>query len=777
MNSIGDVNLPPLQKEVPSLPLPSPSYQVSFRIIKGILLLFLLALPIPVDRAWIWPPLPYEEYFALPTAMIGPPLGSFGAEITPEGNLYTGFTEVLFLLGQKPREIHSRKKVLVGDRYPAVIWEDQEDHLLFRFRAYALGASSQYPPLYRLKIEVYNPTPTSKESTLWIAFRFRLPEESRFRARIPFNPYWKYAFQRHLALREGQVLGVLPEGWQKRYKTLQITSNTLSPEAYTGPFIGTEAGVDEARPVLASLYPIQLPPKEKTQFILSIPASPCDPSWGSALSALSEEDTFKIFKQEWDTWFSKACWMDLPDPKTRGLYYASLAYLLISADREGKHLILKVNELQYDNFWLRDATFMILALEQVGYQELAKEACLYFLEKQKRDGLFISQPYQLDGLGQALWTFGQYYRWSKDLSFVKRVYPSVSRAVAWLEKTLRESSLGLLPATHPLDNENLYGHILGNDFWAWAGLASAVELAKALKKRKEAEKWSVLLTSYRQNILRALRQATQRTRGRIPPALEPGGYDWGNLEVAWPTSFLPATHSWTQKTIAYARRNFREGLMTYSRPYLLHGYLGNDVAMTELLAGERERVLDYFRSLVKHTSSAHCGFELVNRFSRTFGRNLIPHGTFAGKFLLLLRSMLLNERENFLEVGKVLPPEWIQPGKQIKVQEAPTLWGPLSLCWRFSPQGATLNLHWEARPHPQLTLNPKLVTPHLSLGLQKEGKPTPAPNHPQFLVIYPPVGYLFTSAVVSQGHLLSFHPEKILLAPEDLQLVVSWRKR
>lgn len=771
------MNLPPPQNKSSSPRLLSPSlYPPIFRGIKGVFLFLFLTLPTPVDRAWFWPPLPYKEYFALPTAMIGPPLGLFGAEITPEGNLYTGFTEVFFLLGKKPRGIHSRKKVLVGDRYPAVIWEDQEDHLLFRFRAYALSTSSQLPPFYRLKVEIYNPTSSPKESALWIAFRFRLPEESRFRARIPFNPYWKYAFQGDLALREGQILGVLPEGWQKRFKTLRITSHTLSPEDYTGPFIGSEAEVDEARPVLASLYPISLPPREKTQFLLSIPASPCDPSWGTTLATLPEEEAFKRFKQEWDMWFSQACWVDLPDPKTRGLYFASLAYLLISADQEGEHLILKVNELQYNNFWLRDATFMILALEQMGYQELAKKACLYFLQKQKRDGLFISQPNQLDGLGQALWTFGQHYRWSKDHAFVKRIYPSVRRAVAWLEKTLRGNSLGLLPATHPLDNENLYGHILGNDFWAWAGLASAVELAKALKEREDSIKWSALLTSYRQNILRALRRATQQTGGRIPPALEPGGYDWGNLEVAWPTGFLPATHPWTQKTIAYARRNFQEGLITYSRSSLLHGYLGNDVAMTELLAGEREKVLDYFRSLVKHTSSAHCGFELVNRFSRTFGRNLIPHGTFAGKFLLLLRSMLFYEGENSLEIGKVLPPEWVQPGKQITVQKAPTLWGPLSLRWRFASQGATLSLNWEARTPTQPLPHPKPGAPHLPRKLPKAGSSSQGSNRPRFLVVYPPVGYLFTSVRVSQGRLLSFHPEKILIAPKDFRLTVSWRK-
>ena len=51
--------------------------------------------------------------------------------------------------------------------------------------------------------------------------------------------------------------------------------------------------------------------------------------------------------------------------------------------------------------------------------------------------------------------------------------------MAWLIGARAADPLDLLPATTPSDNEQVTGHITGDDFWALAGVEQAVELAKA----------------------------------------------------------------------------------------------------------------------------------------------------------------------------------------------------------------------------------------------------------------------------------------------------------
>jgi hypothetical protein len=405
-----------------------------------------------------------------------------------------------------------------------------------------------------------------------------------------------------------------------------------------------------------------------------------------------------------------------------------------------------VNELQYDGFYLRDGAFMIRALDLMGRHAEA-EACLrYFLSRQKPDGLFQSQAGQMDGWGQALWAIGQHGRITGNAAFQRSAFPAVEKAVEWLQKARhRPGSMGLLPPADPRDNEQIGGHLFGADFFAYRGLWEARRLAQSVNA-PEAGAWERELSEYHAAVMTALKTATSRTGGYIPPALEPGGYDWGNLEVVVPGHVLPARHPWVTATLSHARGQFTEGQMTYADRDTIHGYLGFDVPMTELQRGENERALDALLSAAAHTTAANGGFEYGSASRRDYGKNLSPHGCWAAKYIALLRDSLIREEGDTLHLGSALSPAWVEPGQSVRVLHAPTDFGTVDYTLQGQKYGAKLIL--------------QVMRHEGSLPLKK-------------IVIHAPVGARFQAAEARRG-LLFQNSERIELEPYADELEIEW---
>jgi hypothetical protein len=431
----------------------------------------------------------------------------------------------------------------------------------------------------------------------------------------------------------------------------------------------------------------------------TVPTVPVDRKSGAykAIAAASYSQSRARVLGMWRRMLGSGMGLHVPEGKVVDTFYASLMNLLLSRYRQDGYWIQTVNQLQYHAFWLRDTAVIASAFDLAGMHKTAAQDLRFFLTWQQPDGLFISRPGQYDGFGQALWAFGDHVQRTGDANFARMVLPAVGRAMAWLEKARADDPLGLLPPSDPHDNEQIAGHLVGDNLWGVAGARAAATLARTAGDPQTADRWAAQAAAYQATLDAQIRQAANGNGGVIPPALDQkGGQDWGNLWPVWPTGIYSASDDMVERTMRHARNDFREGIATYLDGRLLHDYLGFRVFETDLAAGNQQRTIDGLYAALAHTTATHGGFETGVRVygSRAVDDNMTPHGWFAAEYVSLLRNMLVRERpEGGITLMSALSPAWLKPGESVSVHDAPTTYGKVSYTLRPTDDGARLEWH------------------------------------------------------------------------------------
>jgi hypothetical protein len=451
-------------------------------------------------------------------------------------------------------------------------------------------------------------------------------------------------------------------------------------------------------PVLMVQYALHLPPGGRESLVLKMPVQPIAEGDTSALSELRATDFDTAFTDTVDDWekiLGRGVQIQLPEKKVSDSFRASLVYDLMARDHVGEDYIQTVNKLHYHAFWLRDGAHIMSAYDVAGYPDLVRQSLRFFLKFQEPNGLFISQPGQYDGWGQALWAFGRYYRFSHDRAFAEEVFPAVQRAVKWLHEARQADPLHLMPATNPGDAEftRVVAHVTGHNFWALAGLREAVVLANAVGAATDAKEFQAEYDDYYQVLFKKLDVVVSKTGDYVPPGLDvPGGQDWGNMDTLYPEILMPPFDPKVTGTLKQVRSKYGEGLMTYAG--WLHHYITMKNTEAELVRGEQPQVLRDLYTVLIHTSSTHAGWEVgpLPWSTRDFGGDLAPHGWFAAEYVILLRNMLIREQDGGLHLLSALSPEWCKPGDEIDVVNAPTEFGSVSMKGVFQDKGMTLDL-------------------------------------------------------------------------------------
>ena len=648
-----------------------------------------------------------------PTDQLAVPGEVAGTEITPEGYLYTGHTELVFDVGARLRPYTQPLRGLAGGRYPVVSSRVESGGVRYRIEVFASPVAGRAVDFVR--VELHNtsrrPAPARFAASVRHAgggqtasgaprFRFRRPAVAErpglyVQPGTAFDAGATYAFAGHRLMRDGRALYLFP-----RARGGVALRRDLRPDGSGRVRPGTRFGRSD--------YALRLAPGQRVvlDFKLPvIPLSPTDPAFAAVVRASARVHRERTLRY-WRRVLSPAMRVELPERKVEDAFYAALVTNAQSRYRTGQgQWVQAVNKLQYHSFYLRDAAIITNSFDLVGLHRLARENLAFLGSWQGADGLFISRPGQYDGHGQALWALGEHARRARDPAFARTVFPAVSRAVDWIAGARRRDPLGLLPAGDPRDNELMTGHLSGDNFWAIAGLERAVELARMLGERDAAERFAAEHAALRAALVAQVRRAVRASDGRIPPALDrPGGQDWGNLWASYPVHVLSPADPAVEATIRHARRRFREGLATYLDGRLLHHYLGFRVLQTELLGGRRRRVVRGLYDALAHTTATHGGFEtgIHPGGSRSVDDNPTPHGWYAAEYVALLRNMLVREQGQGIVLGAALSPAWLRPGRVVRVGGAPTPAGPVSFSLRARRGGA--ELRWRAPAGADLSL-------------------------------------------------------------------------
>ncbi|HEY5199001.1 MAG TPA: hypothetical protein VIJ51_18420 [Solirubrobacteraceae bacterium] len=652
------------------------------------------------------------SFLATPTDQLAVP-GLFGAtEVTPEGDLYTGYGELTFELGS-PLELYDQpSRSLEDGRYPVI--DSSVEHAGVRYSVELLATPVGGVSVNLVRVIMRNVT-HSQRTAVW-AVGMRRSGGSRLTTQGA--PYFRYlapsGTENGLYAQPGAVIP--PTATWTVADDAIVRDGQVSaflPAATTGRTVAARATCPTRVEICASAtYARALAPGQQTALDFAMPAVPVALSspLAARIAGLHYPEAHTALRSASDTALGPAMRLQLPEKAVENAYYASLTQILTSryelpgsGSGPGGPWVQTVNDLQYHAFWLRDAAIMVNALDLAGLHTVAAQDVAYFASWQEADGLFISRPDQYDGMGQALWAIGRHAELTGDAHFARSELPAVSRALSWISQQIALDPLGLMPISDPGDNEYTAGHLAGDNFWAVAGVDAALRLAQIAGDPELAASWVALDTQLRANVARVTRAAAARNGGTVPPALDhAGGLDWGNWWVAYPDGPLGLYDPVVTATIADAAARMREGIATYDHGRLLHDYLGFRIFETQLERGDQAPVVAGLYSEIAHSSGTSGGFEtsIAPFGKRSSASNLSPHGTYSGELVTLIRNMLVRDDGSRVYLLSAVPTAWLEPGAVTAVTQAPTTLGHVAVRLRARAGGATLTWSAPATSHP-----------------------------------------------------------------------------
>ena len=655
------------------------------------------------------PVTPYS-FLTEPTDQLGVPGYIPGTALTPDGSLYTGWAELAFRFGPRLAPVNGTIRDLLDDRYPVIRYHLRSGTVIYTVTTLAAAVGHRPVDFVRVTIRNYGTRPAlaawgaglrysggKHESNGNYRFRFRRPavparEGLYDQPGNAFDPAAVWGFSGNAVTRAGQALLLFPGPPRGTMRT-----ETLRPDTIAAPVtVGTISGEVD--------YRLRLAPGHQVELDFAMPVVPVAP--GSAdyrqIAGASFAGELKSVVRYWRGLYARAIQIGVPEPKVADTFYTSLANMAIPrypASTGG--WVQAVNKLQYNAFWLRDASFISNAFDLAGLHDLAAQDLGFFPSWQQPDGLFISRPSQYDGFGEALWAIGEHALRTRDRGFAQQMIGPVERALAWFEADRASEPWGLMPASAPGDDELTTGHITGDNLLAADGIESAIGMAGLIGRTDLASRWQADLAGFLADLRGRLSAAEAKTGGWIPPALEAnGGQDWGNLWAAYPGQILSPEDPAVTATLRHVVSHFRDGIATYYSGAALHDYLGFRVFETELLRGDQLDVVRGLYSELAHTTSTNAGWEvgILPRGARVLGDDVAPHGWFAAEYVALLRNMLVRENGRQLMLMSSVSPSWLRPGQTITVSNADTSLGRIAYKLQTLPGGAVLR--WRASPVP-----------------------------------------------------------------------------
>lgn len=412
--------------------------------------------------------------------------------------------------------------------------------------------------------------------------------------------------------------------------------------------------------------------------------------WMTPLASPLELDKRKQrYIETWEKMMSIE--LDLPDKSFVDGMLCQLAHLyMFTVDNS-----IRITPVSYPLWWLRDGAYVLNALNKGGFHEFADRACREIAGREAFGG-FGSEG---DGPSDQIWMLSEHFLLTRDMDFLREVYPHIKRYAELLmkmrrtDRPLRKFTEFVIPLCMLDPNVDLMclpakdGLIMGRmdhgirPFWingfAYMALKRAAICARAL-----GEEDSVF------------EQEAEELKKAIWAKVEP---EFGKDDRDVNSAFWPA--GWARREDELIRTRFHKFWDEVRYPNGEHApekewtYFEAGQAHNFLLLGEREKAwvsIEYF--LYKHTAPGLYTYpEAINGntgllWPRTRGWDdvecVTPHGWTAAEVFHLLRDCLVREEEGKIVIGSGIPSTW--EGEHFRVGNIPTYYGNLS--FEYKPE-------------------------------------------------------------------------------------------
>jgi hypothetical protein len=471
---------------------------------------------------------------------------------------------------------------------------------------------------------------------------------------------------------------------------------------------------------------VLLKPGETAVFEFYLPHNPISKERALRLSNQSFNERLTECKNFWKAKLDEAARIRLPEKRIEEMIQAGLLHLdLITYGIEPDETLAPCIGV-YSPIGTESSP-IIQFFSSMGLHDIAKRSLMFFLDKQHEDGMIQNFGGYMVETGAALWSMGEYFRYTHDTAWVKEVKLKLLKScdflLQWRERNKKADLLGKgygMIDGKVADPEDQYHQFMLNAY-GYLGLSRVAEIlslmdaANTKRLKLEAEAWK---KDIRTSFFNSMATSPVVPLGdgtwcpTVPPWTEARAARFLYLE---PELFLShGTFTISDGLLGPLYLIFCEVLDPSEQASLMMLQYHTDILYQRNAAFSqpyysRHNWVQLKLALVKpflktyyNTFSA-----LADRETYTFWEHLYQvsvHKTHEEAwFLMETRWMLYLEEGQTLKLLTGIPRQWLEDGKTIELKNAATYFGPLSLVVNSNINKgiieATIECNSERMPH------------------------------------------------------------------------------
>jgi hypothetical protein len=440
-------------------------------------------------------------------------------------------------------------------------------------------------------------------------------------------------------------------------------------------------------------------------------------------------------KSDWNQILSGGVNISTPDLRINNLLHAAISSLMLLTDQTS----ITPGPATYHQFWFRDATYMLLALDRFGFTKYSSPIIEAMPSRQKRSGFFKSQQGEWDSNGQVLWTVRHHALVPGENGRIAIPFDKLLKAVGWLWKARHIGKktagnkffYGLLPAGLSAEHLGLIDHYYWDNFWSLAGIESFAAICRSLGKSRELVQTLGFSKEYRNDLEKSLDQVQERLGIQAIPAAPGRGIDHGMIGsiCAWyPLQILPREDPRLCATLQVLMERFMYRGMFYQQ--FIHSglnpYLTLQIAHAWLYAGERTTFWNMLTTVMDHVSPTLNFPEAIHPQTKGGCVGDGHHGWASAEILLALRDAFVYEYWNVendrydLMLLSGIPRGWFDAGRQFYIHNVLFPGGKLDLNVTTDSVSVTVKIFFQREGSLQAE-QWKIKVPFPTGGLQING--------------------------------------------------------
>lgn len=435
--------------------------------------------------------------------------------------------------------------------------------------------------------------------------------------------------------------------------------------------------------------------------------------------------------------------IDIPDEYAVNVLRSNLAYLFINADGP----VLQPGSRHYERTWIRDGCVLGIAFLRAGYREEVMDYIDWIADHQLFNGdvpCMINANGSMaqwgkvwpeyDGQGAFITLIAEYYKYTKDEAFLADKFPSVVRALEFLDY-LRKKRLtdeyrnatdekaryyGILPLSVSHEGYALPGkHSYWDDFWAIKGWREAIEMAKILG-RDDLIPW---MEEEEKGLRTCLLDSIEKTQKDKEVRYIPGCADLGDLDSSatsisvWPTDEyrnLPEDElSFTLDE--YYDKTLLPRIAGTSDPE--SGYVPYEMrtATAYLILGQKQKawtMLDHFLGVTRPHGWNHWAEVVYGNYRKPGYIGDMPHSWVGSDYINALRTVFVHEDRGKLLLGLGLREKWFKEASAIGITDFPSHYGKISYTIKKQEDNLRVKIWGNIEPPPNgIVFKSPLATP------------------------------------------------------------------